>query len=85
MTDAGVDARNLTPEEAEREALQTEAEAHRTVLTAQRAQLATELERARGLRRTNLRRSIRRIDRELVREPRDPAIASSSAASAPPK
>ncbi|MEF2977691.1 YihY/virulence factor BrkB family protein [Subtercola sp. YIM 133946] len=84
MMDAHIDPRNLTPEEAEAEALQAEAEAHRTALLAQRTQMATELERAHGLRKGTLRRAIRRIDRELAREPQEPVIDPSSA-TPPPK
>ncbi|UFS57794.1 YihY/virulence factor BrkB family protein [Subtercola endophyticus] len=84
MQDAHVDPRNLTPEQAEREALQAEAEAHRTALAAQRTQVTSELERAHGLRRSNLRRALRRLDRELAREPAVPVIDPSSA-TPPPK
>ncbi|GGF13503.1 YihY/virulence factor BrkB family protein [Subtercola lobariae] len=84
MADAHIDPRNLSPEEAEREALQTEAEAHRAALVAQRTQVEAELERAHGLRAVNLRRTLRRLDRELAHEPVDPDIATSTPAAAPP-
>ena len=83
MNDAGIDPRQLSPEQKEAEALQTEADAHRQVLEAKHAQLAAELSDARGLRATNLRRSLRRIDREIEAERRAPAI--DPAAATPPR
>ncbi|RFA22587.1 YihY/virulence factor BrkB family protein [Subtercola boreus] len=74
LSDAGIDARQLTPEQKEAEALQTEADAHRHVLEAQHAQLSDELQDARGLRRGNLARQLKRIDRELAVEKSAPAI-----------
>ncbi|TIH33848.1 YhjD/YihY/BrkB family envelope integrity protein [Subtercola vilae] len=84
MSDAGIDPRKLTPEEAEAEALQTEADAHRQVLEAQHAQVASELADARGLRRTNLRRQLKHIDREIAAEKSAPVI-DAKAATPPPK
>ncbi|RFA15201.1 hypothetical protein B7R21_04015 [Subtercola boreus] len=83
MSDAGIEARQLTPEQKEQEALQTEADAHRQVLEAKHAQLSEELADARGLRKTNLRRSLKRIDRELATEKAAPAI--DPAAATPPR
>ncbi|RFA16489.1 hypothetical protein B7R22_03145 [Subtercola boreus] len=83
MSDAGIDPRQLTPEQKEQEALQTEADAHRQVLEAKHAQLSEELADARGLRKTNLRRSLKHIDRELATEKAAPAI--DPAAATPPR
>jgi membrane protein len=68
MADDGLDARDLSPAEVKSEAMQTLAEAHHIVLVAQRQEIETELERARGLRRTNLRRALKRIDKQLAKE-----------------
>lgn len=83
MNDAGIDPRQLTPEQKEAEALQTEADAHRQVLEAQHAQLTAELAESFGLRKTNLRRALKRIDRELEAEKKAPAI--DPAAATPPR
>ncbi|GAA0999184.1 YihY/virulence factor BrkB family protein [Subtercola frigoramans] len=79
MNDAHIDPRMLTPEQLEAQALQAEADAHRQVLTAQRATAAAELEDARGLRRSRLRRTVKRLDVELEAESEAPAIDPASA------
>ncbi|QWT24987.1 YihY/virulence factor BrkB family protein [Subtercola sp. PAMC28395] len=66
MADAHFDPRNLTPEQAKALAEQQASAAQREVLRATREETLAELTDARGLRRSRLKRLLKRLDAELA-------------------